>query len=245
MAEVTKIEWCDSTWNPWVGCTRISPACDNCYAASWAKRTGQPALWDGERRRTSAANWKLPLRWNERARLSGVRLKVFCASLADVFDNQVPEEWRADLWEIIASTPWLDWLLLTKRPQNIRKMLPDGWPARWSNVWLGATVENRAAAERIGYLRDIPATVRFLSCEPLLEPIAPDLAGIDWVICGGESGGRARAMDPAWSRSLRDRCAEAGVAYFHKQMAKRAAIPPDLMVRQFPTHLEPRESAQP
>jgi protein gp37 len=174
MGADTRIEWCDHTFNPWVGCTKISPACDHCYAESWAKRTGSAALWQGERRRTSAANWQQPHRWNRAAQAAGTRARVFCASLADVFDNQVPEEWREDLWALIHDTPHLDWLLLTKRPQNIARMLPPAfmlanapWP--WPNVWLGTTVENQDQAEkRIPLLLAVPARVRFLSCEPLL-----------------------------------------------------------------------------
>jgi protein gp37 len=234
MGENTKIEWCDHSWNPWVGCTKISPACDHCYAEGWAKRTGQSHLWAGERRRTTASNWRQPIKWNRLAETDCVRRKVFCASLADIFDNQVPEQWRADLWATITATPHLDWLLLTKRPQNIYKMLPtmlgDGWP----NVWLGSTVENADEERRIRYLRDVPATVRFLSCEPLLSPICPDLSDIHWVIGGGESGGGARQSDPGWFRALRDHCASQGIAYFHKQMTRKASIPDDLMVREFP-----------
>jgi len=241
MAENSKIEWCDHTFNPWVGCTKISPACDHCYAENWAKRTGQAALWMGDRRRTSFDNWHKPLLWNHRAKVAGTRHRVFCASLADVFDNQVPEGWRADLWALIADTPSLDWLLLTKRPQNIYKMLPPTWCADgWPNVWLGTTVENQQEADRrIPYLRAIQATVRFLSCEPLLDPIWPDLTGIHWVIAGGESGGGARVMAPDWARSLREQCAMADVPFFMKQMggtvkAKMTPIPGNLMAREFP-----------
>ncbi len=183
MAENTKIEWCDHTFNPWVGCTKISPACDNCYAEGWAKRTGQSALWQGERRRTAPANWNLPLKWNAQAEREGRRYRVFCASLADVFDNQVPDEWRIDLWALIATTKSLDWLLLTKRPQNIAKMLPDHrvgaqpWGDGWPNVWLGTTAENQQQADlRIPHLLSVPARVHFLSCEPLLGPIDLEIA---------------------------------------------------------------------
>src|SRR5438128_54370 len=124
MAENSGIEWTHHTFNPVVGCTKVSPACDNCYAENWAKRAGNPELWHGELRRTSAANWRQPIRWNKIARETGTRPRVFCASLADVFDNQWEPQWRADLWALIAETPFLDWLLLTKRPQNIAKMLP-------------------------------------------------------------------------------------------------------------------------
>lgn len=239
MAENSKIEWTDHTFNPWVGCTKISPACDHCYAEGWAKRTGQSALWSGERRRTTALNWQQPIKWNRRAEIDGVRRKVFCASLADVFDNQVPEQWRSDLWATIAVTPHLDWLLLTKRPQNIGKMLPITWCGGWPNVWLGTTVENPDEERRVRHLQKVPATIRFLSCEPLLSPLCPDLSGIHWVIGGGESGGGARETDPDWFRSLRDQCASQGVAYFHKQMTRKAPIPADLRVRQFPVPAMP------
>lgn len=144
---------------------------------------------------------------------------MFCASLADVFDNQVPEIWRSDLFELIEDTHSLDWMLLTKRPQNISKML---WP-KWDfgtpfNVWLGTTVEDRERLRNIDHLRAVPAAVRFLSIEPLLEELGEiDLTGIDLVIVGGESGPGARPMHPAWVRSICGQCAAAGVAFFFKQ----------------------------
>lgn len=198
MAENTGIEWADHTFNPWIGCTKVSPACDHCYAEEWAKRFKGPA-WGKERRRTSTANWQKPLRWNREAAAfraaHGRAPMVFCASLADVFDNQVPDEWRLELWELIAQTPDLVWLLLTKRPQNIRKMLPvmdsslpgyrpwhQRWP--WPHVWLGTTVENQAEADRrIPHLLSVPAAKRFLSCEPLLGPV--DLTNLSVVSPGG------------------------------------------------------------
>ena len=173
MGENSAIEWCDHTFNPWIGCQAISPACDNCYAAAWVN--GRLRGDFSQRRRTVADNWRKPLRWNRMAQMAGVRHRVFCASLADVFDNQVPEEWRADLWDLIQHTEHLDWLLLTKRPQNIARMLPQpatgwqnpGWP--WPNVWLSTTVENQAEADRrIPQLLAVPAARHFLSCEPLL-----------------------------------------------------------------------------
>lgn len=244
MAENSKIEWTDHTFNPWVGCTKISSACDHCYAESWAKRAGSPELWAGSRRRTTAANWRQPIKWNKDAEASGVRRKVFCASLADVFDNQADAIWRRDLWDLIMDTQWLDWLLLTKRPQNIAKMLPERWtwPARGhlSNVWLGTTVENQDEAERrIPQLLSIPAAVHFLSCEPLLGMLHLPKQDtywhpLDWVICGGESGGKARMMEEHWARSLRDQCGYMDVAFFMKQMTRKKPIPDDLLVRQFP-----------
>jgi protein gp37 len=190
MAATTKISWCDHTFNPWVGCERISPACDSCYAATWAKRAGHPELWQGERRRTTRENWKQPLKWDAAARAAGKRVRVFCASLADVFDNAVPAEWRADLFRLIEQCTHLDWLLLTKRIGNAHKMLDQAmheihhpqWDAEdWPNVWLGATIANQAEADRdIPKLLATPAQVRFLSCEPLLSAI--DLRGL-WHHC--------------------------------------------------------------
>lgn len=187
MGENSTIQWCHHTMNPWIGCTKVSPACDNCYAEAWDKRYEGGSHWGpkAERRRTSEANWRQPIKWNKQAEESGQRLRVFCASLADVFDNAVPDEWRADLWDLIAATPHLDWLLLTKRPQNIAKMLPPivrvpgvlglpvpAWGNGWPNVWLGTTAENQTEAERrVPHLLNVPAVVRFLSCEPLLGEI--------------------------------------------------------------------------
>ena len=248
MAENSAIEWTDHTFNPWVGCTKVSRACDHCYAEGWAKRAGTPELWQGERRRTSASNWQQPIKWNKKAAADGRRYKVFCASLADVFDNQVPKEWRRDLFNLIWDTPRLDWLLLTKRPQNIEKMLADAigetvlWP--WRNVWLGTTAEDDAEyARRWLSLSKIPAVVRFISYEPALGEIASlhvkDQPLPNWLIFGGESGSGARPMNVEWARSIRDQCAAAGTAFFMKQMngvvkAKMPPIPDDLMIRQFP-----------
>src|ERR1039458_2213458 len=124
MAENSKIEWTDHTFNPWWGCTPVSSACDFCYAEALSKRFGKDLWGNKPRQRTSAQNWNQPRKWNRQAEKMGVRYRVFCASMADVFDNQVPTEWRDDLWQLIRETPHLDWLLLTKRPQNISKMLP-------------------------------------------------------------------------------------------------------------------------
>lgn len=243
----TTIEWADYTFNPWLGCTKVSPACDHCYAESWARRTGQPDLWAGTRKLTSASNWAQPLKWDRKAAADGVRRRVFCASLADVFDNQVTQGWRQDLWALIADCVHLDWLLLTKRPQNIMKMLPGScavqiyganWP--WHHVWLGTTAENQEEADRrIPILLATPAAVRFVSLEPVLGPIdlsrwttdqaryaeycdavggpQPKLTILDWVIVGGESGPKARPMHPDWVRSIRDQCRSSCVPFLFKQ----------------------------
>ena len=243
MAENTKIEWADHTFNPWTGCTKIGPGCDHCYAEGWAKRSGIVQWGPGaERRRTSEANWKQPMRWNAEAERIGVRYRVFCASLADVFDNEVPVEWRADLFDLIARTPHLDWLLVTKRIGNAKTMMADAlhlnpaalsngqiWPL--PNVWLGITVVNQAEADRdIPKLLQIPAVVRFLSMEPMLGPVdLMKMVGqftpayqLDWVIVGGESGPKARPMHPQWARDIRDQCAAAGVPFLFKQWGEFA-----------------------
>lgn len=170
MGEQTGIEWCHHTQNWWVGCTAVSCACDFCYAEAMVKRFGGDFA---VRRRTSAANWRKPIAWNRKAALAGERHRVFSNSLSDFFDNQVPAEWRAEAWAIIKATPNLDWLLLTKRPQNIAKMLPPDWGDEgYPNVWLGTTVENQEEANRrIPHLLGVPARIRFLSMEPLLGPV--------------------------------------------------------------------------
>jgi len=250
MSQQTSIEWCDSTFNPWIGCTKVSPACDDCYAARSTPARTLNVVWGAkeQRRRTSASNWALPRRWNAAAAQfqaeHGRRQRVFCASLADVFDNQVPIEWRDDLWRLIEATPNLDWLLLTKRIGNAANMLPVpfDFDRLYPHVWLGATICNQAEADRdIQKLLAVPARVRFLSIEPLLGPVDlmttgdvlcrcdgclsmakefPETAGlqrIDWVIAGGESGARARPMSPDWARRLRDQCSAAGVPFLFKQ----------------------------
>jgi protein gp37 len=230
VVENSKIEWTNHSFSAWVGCQAVSPACDHCYAEAQVRRYGKDFA---KRTRTTRAYWRQPLKWNRDALASGKRTMVFCASMADVFDNQVPVEWRSDLFHLIDITPALTWQLLTKRPQNIATMMPPG-PAVRKNVWLGATAENQEeTTRRMPHLRANPATVRFLSCEPLLGPIrVPD--GVDWVICGGESGPRKRPLSLTAARDIRDQCAERKIPFFFKQVDKVIQIPPDLMVRQFP-----------
>ena len=196
MTQNTKIEWADHTFNPWWGCTKISPACDNCYAAALDKRTGGDHWGANQpRKRTSAENWLEPVKWNKQAAAffteHGRRQRVFSASMADVFDNAIDPQWRADLIELIAETPNLDWLLLTKRIGNAHQMLDDivntsvngakdlelgGWH-KWMlpNVWLGVTICNQEEADRdIPKLLAVPAAKRFLSIEPMLGAIDLD-----------------------------------------------------------------------
>lgn len=224
MAENSGIEWTTHTFNPWIGCTKVSAACDFCYAEAWDNRFGGER-WGPHAQRTRTKTWGNPVKWNRQAAESGVRPRVFCASLADVFDNHrsIPDAWRRELWALIRQTPNLDWLLLTKRPQNIERFLPDDWGNGYQNVWLGATVEDQKEYDRrVRHLTAVPAVVHFLSMEPLQGPV--DLRGADgleWVIVGGESGNHYREAKADWFRSLRDQCASAGVPFLFKQWSGR------------------------
>lgn len=241
--EFSKIEWTDHTFNPWIGCQKVSPGCDHCYAETLMDKRFGKVEWGprGERKKTSAEYWKKPLQWSLTATLNNVRQRVFCASLGDVWDNRVPVEWRIDLLHLIRDTPQLDWLLLTKRPENIAKMLPVAtrgmmpWP--WANVWLGVSCEDQERFDhRWPILHKVPAAVRFISYEPALGPLT--LQGHEvrpnWLICGGESGHGARLMKKQWALDLRDECYSLNVAFFMKQMTGKRPIPDDLFVRQFP-----------
>jgi len=243
MGENTKIEWCHHTFNPWIGCQKVSPGCDHCYAETLMDTRYGRVEWGphGKRVRTSEENWKKPLRWAKAARAGDDRPRVFCASLADVFDNKAPAAARDDLFALIKYTPELDWLLLTKRPENMRKMLPADWGNGWPNVWLGTTCEDQEHYYlRYKHLSATPAVLRFISYEPALDWLridwvpSPRVFKPDWLICGGESGHGARTMDPAWARMVRDHCARFDIAFFMKQMTGKAPIPDDLLVRQFP-----------
>ena len=272
MGEKTGIAWTDHTFNSHMGCQRVSPACGGakgvggCYAealvtgrmgynAASADPRRRLTLWGppsaSSRVRTSAGNWRNPPAWDAAAKRDGVRRRVFCASLADVFEDHpdLPAV-RADLWPLVEKCDGLDWQLLTKRPGNIRAMVPPAWlaPGGWpAHVWVGTTVEDQKRAdERIPHLLAVPARVRFLSCEPLLEAVDlrehlmgyvdDDVSGgryvrlphvtpyihqdvkVSWVIVGGESGPGARPFDLAWARGIVAQCREAGVACFVKQM---------------------------
>jgi protein gp37 len=178
MGADSKIEWTDHTFNPWLGCSKVSPGCEHCYAESWAKRSGLVQWGPHPRRRTSATTWHQPLKWQREAARTGERPRVFCASLADVFDDQAPSEWRADLWRLIRDTPALDWLLCTKRIGNALDMLPVDWGDGWAHVWLLVSICTQAEAGRdIPRLLEVPAAIRGLSCEPLLGPL--DLTHLD------------------------------------------------------------------
>lgn len=266
MGADTNIEWAHHTFSPWWGCTRVSAACRFCYAEELANRYGHN-VWgaNAPRRVLGDKTWADPIRWDRQAARGSVRYRVFSGSMCDIFedvdapmvdshgiihaDRTLTGE-RARLFELIDITPNLDWLLLTKRPENVLAKVPtswrlDGFPP---NVWVGTTVEDQDEAyKRLGWLVDIPAALRFVSCEPLLGPlnlarveivtpkpphgpgvwldalrglfVGPDdrTGRVDWVITGGESGHHARPTDPDWFRDLRDQCAVAGVPFFFKQ----------------------------
>lgn len=246
MGETTEIAWTDATFNPWWGCVRVSPGCERCYAETFAKRVGL-SVWgvQAERRVFGDKHWNEPLKWNRDAAKAGMRKRVFCASMADVFEGRDDlDAQRARLFALIEQTPHLDWQLLTKRPENFARFLPPHWlDAPRPNVWLGCTVEDqRRADERIHWLVDIPARVRFLSCEPLLERVvvqhwlrsadtlsgpreAPQIergpARIHWVIVGGESGADARPFAIEWARDIVQQCRTERVAVFMKQLGAR------------------------
>jgi protein gp37 len=238
MAENSHIEWTDHTFNPWWGCAKVSPGCKHCYAETLAHRY-HPGNWgvNGTRKMMSEAYWKQPEKWNRKAAEAGRIDRVFCASMADVFEDR-PElvDPRQRLFQLIEGTPSLMWLLLTKRPENVLDMVWWGtffdlgtpWP---DNVCIMTSVENQEMADqRIPQLLAIPSRYRGLSVEPLLGPVDLKFGltlshddwrqrpeAIHWVIVGGESGPGARPMHPDWARSIRDQCVMAGVPFFFKQ----------------------------
>lgn len=249
MGSNSKIEWCDHTFNPVMGCVKVSDGCKFCYAEEMMDKRYGKAQWGptAKRVRTSKENWRKPYMWNKEAKELGIRYKVFCASLSDVFEDHV--DWvqpRRNLVVMMEQTPYLQWQLLTKRPENVMRLLRetmtidlDTWfVGMGDRVWIGTSVENQAMADkRIPELLKIPTKVRFLSMEPLLGSVDlrrwlefagcdTDLGisnpGVDWVIVGGESGPHARPMHPDWARSVRDQCQAAGVKFFMKQWGEWA-----------------------
>jgi protein gp37 len=229
MGKDSSIEWTHHTFNPWLGCVKVSPECDNCYAEAdrkWSHLWGK----DAPRQVTSDPYWRQVARWNKLALDAGERHRVFCGSYCDVMEdfdgellkggcNDDLQDIRKWLYGEIGRCKSLDFLLLTKRPQNFRRFLPESWIAYpLPNVWGMTTVGARKSLWRIDALRDTPFTVRCLSIEPLVEDLGTlDLRGIHGVIVGGESGHHARPMQPDWARSIRDQCIASGVKFFFKQ----------------------------
>lgn len=249
MAERTSIGWTRSTWNPWIGCSRTGPGCDHCYAERMDARGifGGVTHWGAgvPRYRTSTANWNQVYRWNKAAARTREFWPVFTASQADIFDNEVPEVWREDFWQLIRDCPHLTFQIVTKRIGNVARMLPPDWGSGYPNVWLIATIVTQAEADRdLGKLLSVPARLHGLSMEPLLERVRmpfEQLIKLGWVIVGGESGPGARIMLTEWAQDLLKQCDFAGVPFFLKQLGgatnKRAdldQIPPDLRRREIP-----------
>lgn len=216
MGETTEISWADASFNPWIGCTKVSPACDHCYAARDNERRKWVDGWGAGVPRRRTKTWSDPKRWNAKAEVTGYRPRVFCASLADVFDNEVPDEWRFDLWNLIRETTNLRWMLVTKRIGNAVKMVPFDWP--FPHVGLISTIVTQDEWNRDWpKLKAMPAAWRGISMEPLLGPINIGAERPDWIITGGESGTGFRYTDPDWVRELRDQCSANDIAFHHKQ----------------------------
>jgi protein gp37 len=235
-----------------MGCFKVSQGCKHCYADELTTRRmglrvfGHPT--QVPRKRTGAALWAKPASWDRQARVEmklGTGLKrahrVFCASLADIFEDAPgPNEWREDVWDVVRVCKHLDWQILTKRPQNIARMLPDDWANGWPHVWLGTSIESNKVVDRARALIEVPAHVHFISYEPAIGPLDHlQLHGLQWIIVGGESGPGYRPMDLDWARDMRRRCKNANVPFFFKQSAARRTemgITLDgRIVREYPT----------
>lgn len=225
MAQMSKIEWTDVTWNPVAGCTIASPGCTNCYAMRMAARlsamgtqkysgltrkSGGRHVWTG-RVTLDAKSLVAPYRWRKPR-------KVFVNSMSDLFHPSVPDEFIARVWTVMAETPQHTYQVLTKRPERMRDLLSKAEFSTLPNVWIGTSIEDAAVLERLEALKSAPGMVRFVSFEPLIGPVGNvDLSGIDWAIVGGESGPRSRPMHLAWVQQIEDRCRAYGTAFFFKQ----------------------------
>jgi len=212
MADKSAIEWTEATWNPVTGCSKVSPGCAHCYAETFAER------WRGIPGYSYVQVFDLrlwphrldqPLRWT-RPRT------IFVNSMSDLFHEDIPDDFVLEIFRVMGEAHWHVFQILTKRHERLVELAP---ALDWhSNIWMGVSVENRRFVHRAGYLREVPAAVRFVSAEPLLGPLEGlDLSGIDWLIAGGESGYRHRPVRAEWLRELRDRCLAEGVAFFFKQ----------------------------
>jgi protein gp37 len=248
MARETLIAWTDHTFNPWMGCAKVSEGCRNCYAATLVTNRMGLRLWgEGAPRQVTVGPWRNVRQWQREAATAGVVRRVFCASLCDIFeDHTTANVTRPRVWDLIRECPDLHFQVLTKRPERIVDNLPEDWGEGWHNVWLGTSIEDMRVAGRADHLRPIPAVVRFVSYEPALGPLDDlDLTGIDWVIYGGESGPGYRAEDKMWARTMHRRAAERSIAFFHKQSSGwRTELGIELdgrIVREYPTPRVPVE----
>lgn len=248
MGKETGISWTDHTFNPWWGCTKVSLGCDNCYAEAFDKRVGGAHWGKGQPRRTfGEKHWDEPYKWDRAAEKAGEQAKVFCASMADVMDDEAPEGERERLWKLINATPNLIWQLLTKRPQRFGKYLPEFFG---HNVWLGITAENQEFFDvRWPHLLNAVqhhGCVSFVSYEPavgalsLTKAFALDNESPDWLIFGGETGNGRRECDVEWAKAIQEECRILEVSFFMKQMSARtpteakSLIPITLNVQEFP-----------
>lgn len=227
--ENSKISWTDDTWNPWVGCDKVGgpeSECANCYIDRILVKQGRQP-W-GEIHRTKT--WGFPRTIQRKAEKEGNRPKVFTCSLSDWFHSKA-DEWRPEVWKIIRECPDVDFLVLTKRAHRIAANLPPDWGGGYHNVWLGVSAGRMYSAHRVDKLREVPAQVKFISAEPLLESLAGlNIDGMQWVIAGGESGPNYRRMQVSWAEELRVKCEKAGIAFFFKQAAaKLPGVRPDLL----------------
>lgn len=212
MATSSPIEWTEATWNPVTGCDKVSPGCAHCYAERMAKRLqamGQPNYAHGFRVTLQRQMLELPIRWRRPRR-------IFVNSMSDLFHAEVPEPFISDVFAVMLKAHWHEYQILTKRSERLVEL---DRSLEWApHIWMGVSVENARFVHRIDHLRRTRARVKFLSLEPLLGPLQSlDLRGIDWVIVGGESGPRARPMQPSWVLDIREQCRAAGVAFFFKQ----------------------------
>ena len=249
MGKITGITWTNHTFNPWWGCVPVSEGCAECYARRDSSRYGLDIFGTGkERRFFGEKHWNEPLKWNRDAEKAGEHRRVFCMSMGDLFeqsdDTRIGEA-RIRTYRIIEATPWLDWLLLTKRPENIEYYVPELWNVGYwpENIWLGYTAENRRRyEERKGFMRNLSARVKFISVEPMLESIdLYDLSGINWVIFGAESGPKRRPCDEEWILGGIAQVHESGKKAFVKQISMDGKVSknpeewhPDLRVQEFP-----------
>jgi protein gp37 len=238
----TKIAWTDHTFNLAWGCTKISPGCTNCYAEDLARSKGNDVWGPGKKLRTFGESyWHEPTKWNRLAANEERRHRVFCSSMTDwALDHAQLEPERAKLWDLMEKTPWLDWQLLTKRPENIKRFLPPESRGLHGRLWIGVSIESNGYHERADFIRNLPVAVRFVSYEPAIGPLDKlDLDGLDWMIYGGESGAHRRLEDKEWAREMRRRCQAKKIAFYHKQSAGRFTETGILLdgelVREYPT----------
>lgn len=216
MADLSHIEWTDATWNPVTGCTKLSPGCDNCYAARFSERfRGTPGhpFETGFDLTLRPQRLDQPMQWTRPRR-------IFVNSMSDLFHKAIPTAFIDQVFDTMERATWHEFQLLTKRSSLMRDFLKRRYARRPApaHVWVGVSVEDQMRLSRVRHLQQAPAAVRFLSIEPLIAPVGRiDLTGIHWVIVGGESGPRARPIDPEWVRGIRDQCVQAGVPFFFKQ----------------------------